>query len=304
MVRKLREEDLFRDIFEFCPDGLFLVDGNGVIQAMNLAMEVMTGWRREEVVGKAQCLLLFACRQAEGGAICETTCPGRSAIADPASTPQRDLQIRTKEGAELLVSARYGFLPIDSNASPSGCAIGVLREIPKANSSGKEAAIQAITDPLTGFYNLRYLIHRLQAEAKRAVRKKEPLSLMRIEIDEIERYDSRQREAILMTLAALIHEQTRETDLVAGYGGAVFVVLLPEMERQGAVKIAERLRIAVAETGFPNRSEPPGNPFTVRIAVVGYPWDTEEAEELLSLAAALLQQAKGLGRNKVHWKRL
>ena len=297
-----REESLFREIFEFCPDGLFLVDGNGLIQAMNRAMEVMTGWQREEVVGKKECLLLFACRHAEGGAICETTCPGRSAILHPASTPQAALRIRTKEGEEIVVATRYASLPIDT--APSGCTLGVMREVPKADPLGREIPIQAITDGLTGLYNLRYLLLQLQTEVKRAMRKKEPLSLMRIEIDDAERYDPQQKEAVLTALAALIQAQTRETDLAAGYGGEVFVVLLPEMEKQGAVKVAERLRIAVQETAFPHRSEQPGSRVSVRIAIANYPWDAEEAEGLLALAATLLQQAKGLGRNKVHWKRL
>lgn len=304
MVQKRRrEEDLFREIFEFCPDGLFLVDGNGVIQAMNQAMEVLTGWRREEVVGKAQCLLLFACRRAEGGAICETTCPGQSTLADPAFTPQAALRIRTKEGDEIIVSSRYASLPDDSETALSGCAIGVMREIPEAKHSDRAVPIPAITDSLTGLYNLRYFLHRLQAEIKRAARQKEPLSLMRVEIDDIEHCRPEQREAVLMKVAAFIQDQIRETDLAARYDGEAFVSFLPGIERQGAIKIADRLRAAAQETAFPNRSEQPGS-HTLRIAVVSYPWDAEEAEALLRLAATLLQQTKGKGRNKVHWKRL
>ena len=298
-----REEDLFREIFEFCPDGLFLVDGNGVIQAMNRAMEVLTGWPREEVVGKKECLLLFSCRRAEGGAICETTCPSRSAITHPASTPQTELQIRTKEGEEIIVSTRYAYLPIDSEASPAGCAIGVMRQTPRVKSD-EEISIQAITDPLTGLYNVRYFLHQLQTEMKRAERRRAPLSLMRIEMDDFERADHPEPEGVLKEIARLIQDQTRETDLAARYGEGTFVVLLPEMEKQGAVKIAERLRTAVQDAVLPGRSEPPGGRLTVRIAVASYPWDAEESEGLLWLGAALLQQARGAGRNKVHWKRL
>src|SRR3569832_499033 len=124
-----REAGYFRKIFEICPDGLFIVDGNGVIQEMNRAMEAMTGWTREELVGKEQCLLLFACRRYEGGAICETTCPGQSVLADPASTPQETLRIRTKEGNEIVVSTRYAFLPTGPDSS-SARALGIMRVIP------------------------------------------------------------------------------------------------------------------------------------------------------------------------------
>jgi diguanylate cyclase (GGDEF)-like protein/PAS domain S-box-containing protein len=299
---------LFRKIFEFCPDGLFLVDANGVIQAMNRAMEVMTGWNREEVVGRQQCLLLFGCRHKEGGAICESTCPGQAVLTHPAATLQTDLQIRTKEGNAIVVSTHYGFLPVDSAGASSGCAIGVMREISQTKEMKEAERMEAILDRQTGLYHLRYFEHQLRREIKRAERRRLPLSLMMIAIDDFKDDDpldqSPRRDEVVHWTATRIRDHPRDTDLIARYGGEAFLVLLPETEKQIAVSVAERLRKAVQAFRFPFALEPPERHLTVRIAITSYPWDAEEGEGLIRLADQLLSQDKRSGKNKVHWKRL
>lgn len=303
-----RGDELFREIFEFCPDGLFLVDAKGVIQAMNRAMEVMTGWNREEVVGKQQCLLLFGCRRQEGGAICESTCPGQSTLAHPASALQASLQIRTKQGEAILVSTHYGSLPVHPAAAPSGCAIGVMREITQTKEMKEAGVMEAILDERTGLYHFRFFEHQLRREIKRAERHRRPLSLMMIAIDDFLKGDPLDRpsraDEVIHRTAALILNHTRETDLITRYGSKAFLVLLLETEKQTAVSMAERLRVAAQDSIFPHAPEEPENHLTVRIAVASYPWDADEGEGLIRLADQLLTQGKQSGKNRVHWKRL
>lgn len=295
----------FREIFEFCPDGLFLVDANGVIQAMNRAMEVMTGWNREEVIGQRQCLLLFECRHKEGGAVCESTCPGRTALTHPAATLQAHLQIRTKQGSTIAVSTHYGSLPIDSAGASSGYVIGVMREIAQTREMKEAGVMEAILDEQTGLYHFRYLEHQLQREIKRAERHRRPLSLMMIAIDDFQHLHGRTREnEVIHRTAALILNHTRETDLIARYGSEAFLGLLPETEKQIAVSLAERLRKSVQASDFPPALEPPEHPLTVRIAIASYPWDAERGEGLIRLADQLLSPDRHPGKNRVHWKRL
>jgi diguanylate cyclase (GGDEF)-like protein/PAS domain S-box-containing protein len=303
-----RGDERFREIFEFCPDGLFLVDANGVIQAMNRAMEVMTGWNREEVVGQQQCLLLFGCRHKEGGAICESTCPGQAALTHPAATLQTPLQIRTKQGDRVTVSAHYGALPAGLAGASSGYVIGVMRELSETKEMKGAAVMEAILDEQTGLDHFRYFEHQLQREIKRAERHRRPLSLMMIAIDDFQGDHpldgpSRADEVIRWT-ATLIRDQTREIDLITRYGSETFLVLLPETEKQIAVIMAERLRKAAQASGFPLTLERPEHHLTVRIAIASYPWDAEKGEGLIRLAGQLLSPDKHSGKNRVHWKRL
>lgn len=300
-----RGDERFREIFEFCPDGLFLIDANGVIQGMNRAMEIMTGWNREEVVGKQQCLLLFGCRRQEGGAICESTCPGQTALTQPTATLQTDLQIRTKQGNRVIVSTHYSSLP---DGDSPGYAIGVMREISQTKEMKGAAMMEAILDEPTGLYRFRYFEHQLQREIKRAERHRRPLSLMMIAIDDLQDYDlldgpPRGNEVVHWT-TTLILNRIRETDLITRYGSEAFLVLLPETEKLVAVSMAERLRKAVQAAVFPPALETPERHLTVRIAIAGYPWDAEEGEGLIRSASQLLSADKHSGKNRVHWKRL
>lgn len=303
-----RGNELFREIFEFCPDGLFLVDANGVIRVFNRAMEAMTGWNREEVVGKRQCLLLFGCRNEKGGAICESTCPGQSVLAHPASTLQVPLRIRTKKGSAIIVSTHYGSLPFDSAASPSGYAIGVMREIAQTEEMKEAGVMEAILDERSGLYRFRYFERQLQREIKRADRHRRPLSLMMIAIDDFQHYNHLhgvpKGNEVIKQMAALILDDTRETDLIARYGGEAFLALLPETEKQISVSMAERLRKAIQASVFPHESEQPEGDLTVRIAIASYPWDAERGEGLIRLADQLVSQGKQPGRNRVYWRRL
>jgi diguanylate cyclase (GGDEF)-like protein len=98
---------------------------------------------------------------------------------------------------------------------------------------------------------------------------------------------------VLKRVAALIQEQTRETDHVARYGGEEFAVLLPETDAQGADILAERIREAVAGEAWPLRS------VTVSVGVNTLPPECLSEAGLVSGADQALYQSKHNGRNRV-----
>jgi putative nucleotidyltransferase with HDIG domain len=83
----------------------------------------------------------------------------------------------------------------------------------------------------------------------------------------------------------------REDDSVFRVGGEEFAILMPTLDQANAVKVAERLRRAVARAEFPL-------PLRISIGVATYPVDGETREELLSRADAALYAAKGAGKNR------
>lgn len=299
---------LFKTIFESCPEGIFLIDADGIIQAFNRTMEEITGWKREEVIGK-ECFFLFHCRHEGGGAVCRSDCPGQSALAHPGKTCHAELFLRTKSGKEMVVSASYRFLPVNPSQSPSqkGYAIGVMKEITEKKHAENEIKMQAITDELTGLYNFRYFRQQINLEIKRAKRYHHPLSLIMLDIDHFKYYNDLhghpQGNKILRQMATLLGENTRETNVVARYGGEEFVVLLPETQKHIAVRTAKRLCSVIKETTFPFEWEQPGGTMTVSLGVASYPWDAEDGETLTKIVDELLYHAKREGRNCVRWKK-
>ncbi|MGE5707765.1 MAG: diguanylate cyclase [Bacteroidota bacterium] len=160
----------------------------------------------------------------------------------------------------------------------------------------------AITDGLTGVYNRRYFQRQLEAELQRAPRYGYPIALIILDVDYFKRFNDTHGhllgDQILRSLAQILRESVRETDLVARYGGEEFAVILPETNAEQAVEVAERIRKNVAEHSFWGRAHAPVS-VTVSIGIAANPTANLSAEELIGQADAALYHAKQTGRDRI-----
>jgi len=119
----------------------------------------------------------------------------------------------------------------------------------------EELRTEAVTDPMTGLYNRRYLFERFKEEQARAVRHTHVLAAIILDIDKFksvnDRYGHAAGDLVLQELAALIRQVVRTEDIVARYGGEEFCILLPEIPLADAEQVAERLRIYIEEHDLP-----------------------------------------------------
>lgn len=100
---------------------------------------------------------------------------------------------------------------------------------------------------------------------------------------------------VLQTLAKLLQERARTTDLVARWGGEEFLVLLPDTSAAGAQQMAEQLRLAVQNTPF--RWQQHTVPITVSIGIATWSSGPFQASASVASADSALYQAKNSGRN-------
>ncbi|MDQ2799817.1 MAG: diguanylate cyclase, partial [Armatimonadota bacterium] len=155
----------------------------------------------------------------------------------------------------------------------------------------------ALRDGLTGLSNRRAFGQRVALEMGRAVRYGLPLSLLLLDVDHFKEYNDTfghvAGDEVLKTLSQVLHTQGRETDFFARYGGEEFVIILPHTDSAGALTLAERLRIAIANAPWPAR------PVTASIGAATLLPNMEAEDDLVSAADRALYAAKAAGRNRV-----
>lgn len=161
----------------------------------------------------------------------------------------------------------------------------------------------ALTDPLTGLFNRRYLDQALALEVTRQRRQKRPFSVLMIDVDHFKHYNDThghpRGDDVLKQLARILHENVRASDVVARVGGEEFVILLLDTELPHARTGAEKLRDSVVAHDFPFGAQQPGGRLTVSVGVASWPKHGETAEEVLEAADRALYLSKAAGRNRI-----
>lgn len=160
---------------------------------------------------------------------------------------------------------------------------------------------QATKDPLTGLSNRNYLQNELNKFIAIGLRYNRVFSVMMLDIDFFkmvnDTYGHAVGDNVLKMVADLLLSNKREQDITARFGGEEFVVLLPETALNGALAVAERIRMAIEHFSF----TPLGcqHTVTISIGISEFPLHGMKAEELVKCADEALYEAKANGRNRV-----
>jgi diguanylate cyclase (GGDEF)-like protein len=162
---------------------------------------------------------------------------------------------------------------------------------------------QAMTDPLTGVYNRRFLDRRLEEELSRSSRQHLEFSLMMLDLDHFKIYNDLcghlAGDRALAKIAALLKGAAREMDVVTRYGGEEFCILLPGTPAKEALLAAERVRQALEIETFAGEELLPLGRLTVSIGLATYPLDSDTPAALIHAADLALYKAKSQGRNRI-----
>lgn len=161
----------------------------------------------------------------------------------------------------------------------------------------------ATVDGLTKLFIRRHFEQRFADEARRAARYGAKMSLLMVDIDHFKKFNDTYGHAtgdeVLKLVAATLQRSVREDlDIPARYGGEEMMVLMPETDAEGAMRLADRIRIAIAETPLPG---PDGEILhvTVSIGVATLPDHAMTEETLMARADEALYASKRGGRNRV-----
>ena len=173
------------------------------------------------------------------------------------------------------------------------------RETEQLRDRLSEEHAQAILDKLTGVYNRVAYEERIEQEYLRWKRYKKPLVFMVFDIDHFksinDNYGHKAGDKALRLIAQTLQKNLRSTDFLARYGGEEFVALMPETELADAMKVANKLREAIAAVKF-NYQERDVD-ITVSCGAAYFQRD-DTVESVFQRADKALYQAKDNGRNQ------
>lgn len=146
----------------------------------------------------------------------------------------------------------------------------------------------ASKDPLTGLYNRRCFYDRINYEMEKMKRTKLPLSLALIDIDNFkainDTYGHLEGDKVLVKLAEIFKTQARSGDTIVRWGGEEFAMILPEIDKSGALAFAERIRTLVECSDWRYK-------ITVCIGITTV-YREQDAERMMSIADRALYKAK------------
>ena len=158
-----------------------------------------------------------------------------------------------------------------------------------------------IVDGLTQVHNKRYFFDALEREVVRARRHGRDLALLMFDIDHFKQvndaYGHLAGDAVLKDLVRVVKERIRRDEVLARYGGEEFGIILPETKLEGALALAENIRVRVAEARFNFQGQL--IPISISIGIAVLADGDRNASDLIQRADALLYQAKRGGRNRV-----
>jgi diguanylate cyclase (GGDEF)-like protein/PAS domain S-box-containing protein len=287
--RMLAEIELHAKLYETTTEGVLITDADSNIVAVNDAFGAITGYDRDEVLGRNPRMLASGRHD-------------RSFYQSMWSALQGDghwegeIYNRRKEGGLYIAWVRIS--SIRNQRGQVSNYICIFSDVTRRRLSEEELRKRAHHDPLTGLHNRLSFDERFNQELARARRTQARLGLLYIDLDAFkpinDRYGHRAGDAVLREVAARLKSVVREMDTVSRIGGDEFTVILPEIDQAANVEsiadgIERRLELPFPHAGRQLR-------IGASIGVALFPDDGDSERELLAHADAAMYRVKR-GRN-------
>jgi diguanylate cyclase (GGDEF)-like protein/PAS domain S-box-containing protein len=284
----------YEDLYNFAPCGYHSIDKDGHLTRVNQTELDWLGYARDELIGKHFTIL---------HANPDEALIKHKLDALHAHQPVTDMEfeLRRKDGTTFPVSLSAS--PVYDDQGKFLFSRSMLFDLKYRKVLENKLKMEARSDPLTGLHNRRSFAEMAEHELSRSRRMGSPLALMLFDIDFFKNINDRHGhdsgDVVLQSCSRSSARTIREIDILARWGGEEFIALLPGIDGQQAMEVAERLRqeLASDEAVLPDGQH---IAYTVSIGVTSLHGGSDDIDAMVKRADEALYAAKQGGRNRVN----
>jgi diguanylate cyclase (GGDEF)-like protein/PAS domain S-box-containing protein len=293
-----RENALATITLDSIGEGVVRTDIRGNVTYLNGFAERMSGWFREEALGRPIADVLRLVDSASGAVLPNVvvivTQGDKSAMA---TTKCTNCTLVRRDGLEFGIENRVAIIH-DGDGDAIGAVIS-FRDVSTARAASLEMSRVAQHDVLTQLPNRTLFDDRLTQAISLAERQNKQLAVLFVDVDQFKRINDTLGHSVgdnlLRSVAGRLTACIRRTDTVSRLGGDEFLILLSQVEHaEDAEVTARKILRAIASPHIINNKS-----LDINVSIGGstYPADGQDAESLVSQADVAMYEAKQHGRN-------
>jgi len=293
-----RERDIAQVTLASIGNGVITTDEAGIVQYMNPVAASLTGWSAAEAVGK---LATDVYQLFDESRHMPLPHPVREVLRRGQPLPRHEhALLRRRDGHSVPVIDTAA--PIRSRDGFLIGAVLVFHDVTETLNLARELSHQAAHDALTGAPNRREFERRLAELLERSTPDSLPHAVCYLDLDQFKVVNDTcghvAGDELLRQVTQLIRRMLRGGDTLARLGGDEFGLILQACPVDHAVRIAEKIREAIADLRFAWQDKQ----FTIGVSIglVQAPGKGQDLGALLAAADAACYAAKEGGRNRVH----
>jgi diguanylate cyclase (GGDEF)-like protein/PAS domain S-box-containing protein len=301
--RKLKKDvqinqTLLEAIINNIPNPMFYKDKSGVFKNINNAFaENILGLKKSQVIGKTlqdlESVIPFNLIKLHGDQ--------DKLLYESQLSQEYELIIKISDGS--IRDFKITKTVFKSENGECMGYIAIMSDITELKNKEKSLKMLASIDPLTKLYNRRSFSEMASHLFNLAKRDKESISLVMVDIDNFKNindtYGHKIGDDVIILVSSILLTMSRESDIVARFGGEEFLMLLPKTDIQGAVTIAEKIRAKIEESSL-SIDKDKEIKFTISLGVSEVFIKNEtDIEAGIKRADDALYKAKRNGKNKV-----
>ncbi len=285
----------FRTILHSIEDGYYEVDLNGNMTFFNSRVNEHLGYTKEEMLGlnyrdymdeKNAGIVL--------GIFHDVFLTGKSVTS-------LEWELMKKDGTRIFVDASVNLMT-NTKGEPSGF-LGIIRDTTERKRTEQELAFLAYHDALTGLFNRKAFLERLEETIRLARRYENRRAILYMDLDKFKKVNDLHGHEIgdklLLEVSRRLKKILRDTDYISRLGGDEFTIILGNSTGLHPEKVARRIietlskpyRLSGTSIGF----------VTPSIGIGIYPDDGRDVETLLKHADEAMYKAKEKGRAYVRY---